>query len=413
MYKKMKLEGVAKIEPNELGNPLEEAVDRALRNKYEAVVDKTLGTIVAVLGADEIGEGHILAGDGAIYYHVNFDAIVFKPEMQEIIEGAIGGMDLTNTVEGRERYGVREGFVFDRQLMTKLLRFGSPSGAEFFLNLLGFNLLVMTFHSYGVVAATAMTITFNWDLVSFIPLVGVGIAVTSLVGRYIGAGKPDLAHRATMSGVKLAASVSTNNLTLRDRYEFIAFAFERYYRIVTPIVRKYDPHHLYLGSRINYRAGEFDNPYFWKAIAPYHDVVSVNYYNNWGPQADQFAAWEKWADRPVLLTEWYAKAMDVPGLANRLGAGFLGVIRNAERPFSLRAVAGNDAPIGRARIHVISPGWQERDEQAGGVYEGKLLRRTMSMAHLGGATLDNEENYLLKKLFSALGIVQVENQARI
>ncbi len=89
MYKKMKLEGVAKIEPNELGNPLEEAVDRALRNKYEAVVDKTLGTIVAVLGVDEIGDGHILAGDGAIYYHVTFDAIVFKPEMQEIIEGEV------------------------------------------------------------------------------------------------------------------------------------------------------------------------------------------------------------------------------------------------------------------------------------------------------------------------------------
>jgi len=89
MYKKMKLEGVAKIEPNELGNPLEEAVDRALRNKYEAVVDKTLGTIVAVLGVDKIGDGHILAGDGAIYYHVTFDAIVFKPEMQEIIEGEV------------------------------------------------------------------------------------------------------------------------------------------------------------------------------------------------------------------------------------------------------------------------------------------------------------------------------------
>lgn len=40
-------------------------------------------------------------------------------------------------------------------------------------------------------------------------------------------------------------------------------------------------------------------------------------------------------------------------------------------------------------------------------------RRTMSMAHLGGATLDNEENYLIKKLFTALGMVQIENQARI
>jgi formate dehydrogenase major subunit len=39
--------------------------------------------------------------------------------------------------------------------------------------------------------------------------------------------------------------------------------------------------------------------------------------------------------------------------------------------------------------------------------------RTMAIAHLGGATLDNEENYLIKKLFTALGIVQIENQARV
>lgn len=89
MYKRMKLEGVAKIDPDRLGDPLEEAVDRALREKYEAVVDKTLGTIVAVLGADKIGEGHILAGDGAIYYKVTFDALIFKPEMQEIVEGEV------------------------------------------------------------------------------------------------------------------------------------------------------------------------------------------------------------------------------------------------------------------------------------------------------------------------------------
>ncbi len=45
--------------------------------------------------------------------------------------------------------------------------------------------------------------------------------------------------------------------------------------------------------------------------------------------------------------------------------------------------------------------------------EGHRVHRTMGIAHLGGATLDNEENYLIKKLFMALGIVQVENQARI
>jgi formate dehydrogenase major subunit len=45
--------------------------------------------------------------------------------------------------------------------------------------------------------------------------------------------------------------------------------------------------------------------------------------------------------------------------------------------------------------------------------DGKPLRRTMGFAHLGGATLDNEENYLIKKLFTAMGAVQIENQARI
>ncbi len=45
--------------------------------------------------------------------------------------------------------------------------------------------------------------------------------------------------------------------------------------------------------------------------------------------------------------------------------------------------------------------------------EGKRVRRTMGIASLGGATLDNEENYLMKKLYTALGVVQVENQARI
>ncbi len=51
--------------------------------------------------------------------------------------------------------------------------------------------------------------------------------------------------------------------------------------------------------------------------------------------------------------------------------------------------------------------WESEDK------DGELLNRTMAIAHLGGATLDNEENYLIKKLFSSLGILQIENQARI
>src|ERR1700756_3605583 len=52
-------------------------------------------------------------------------------------------------------------------------------------------------------------------------------------------------------------------------------------------------------------------------------------------------------------------------------------------------------------------GWQDVD------HDGERVDRTLGFAHLGGATLDNEENYLIKKLFTAMGALQIENQARI
>jgi formate dehydrogenase major subunit len=52
-------------------------------------------------------------------------------------------------------------------------------------------------------------------------------------------------------------------------------------------------------------------------------------------------------------------------------------------------------------------GWEDVDDH------GHRLNRTLGFAHLGGATLDNEENYLIKKFFSAMGALQIENQARI
>jgi formate dehydrogenase major subunit len=57
-------------------------------------------------------------------------------------------------------------------------------------------------------------------------------------------------------------------------------------------------------------------------------------------------------------------------------------------------------------IEARKKGWQQE-------VDGKPVRRTLGFASLGGATLDNEENYLIKKLFTALGAIQIENQARI
>jgi formate dehydrogenase major subunit len=57
-------------------------------------------------------------------------------------------------------------------------------------------------------------------------------------------------------------------------------------------------------------------------------------------------------------------------------------------------------------IKARAAGWQDE-------WQGAPVRRTMGLASLGGATLDDEENYLIKKLWTALGAIQIENQARI
>ena len=63
--------------------------------------------------------------------------------------------------------------------------------------------------------------------------------------------------------------------------------------------------------------------------------------------------------------------------------------------------------IAERLIAAREDGWQDVDD------EGLQVNRTLGFAHLGGATLDNEENYLIKKSFTAMGAVQIENQARI
>lgn len=100
-------------------------------------------------------------------------------------------------------YSVSDSFKFDFDIIKKLFRFGTPSGIEFFMILFAFTMFIALFHSEGPVTAAATTIMFNWDYVSFVPLIGVEIGVTSLVGRYVGANRPDIVERTVFSGMKL------------------------------------------------------------------------------------------------------------------------------------------------------------------------------------------------------------------
>ena len=108
----------------------------------------------------------------------------------------------------RVEFFISRAFSFNKEAMFKLLRFGYPSGVEMLLNMLAFNILTMIFQSLGTVTATASSIMFNWDMASFVPLVGVEIGVTSLVGRAMGGREPELAHKSVMSGLKLGGIFS-------------------------------------------------------------------------------------------------------------------------------------------------------------------------------------------------------------
>jgi hypothetical protein len=114
--------------------------------------------------------------------------------------------------------------------------------------------------------------------------------------------------------------VSAKDITMLDRLEFAGYAFERYFRIVAEAIKGVDPNHLYIGSR--FMSPNFQNPFIWKAAAPYCDVVAVNYYGCWGPRLDEVAYWQTLCPRPIMITEFYVKGED-SGLPNTTGAGWI------------------------------------------------------------------------------------------
>ncbi len=95
------------------------------------------------------------------------------------------------------RFNVLGGMVPDWRLMGRLLYFGTPSSSYHFVDTVTFALFIIIIGGLGSVQAAATTIAFTMNALSFIPLVGIGIVVTSMVGNQLGDNRPDLARRAT------------------------------------------------------------------------------------------------------------------------------------------------------------------------------------------------------------------------
>ena len=89
--------------------------------------------------------------------------------------------------EHRESFAVLQSFSLDTRILRRFWRLGFPNGLEIFLNVAAFNLFLLMFQSYGVAEGAAAAIVFNWDILSFVPMIGLSVGVISLIGRFVGA----------------------------------------------------------------------------------------------------------------------------------------------------------------------------------------------------------------------------------
>ncbi|MEM6485929.1 MAG: MATE family efflux transporter, partial [Pseudomonadota bacterium] len=105
-----------------------------------------------------------------------------------------------------QEFSVRDSFTISSSIMRRYVRLGTPSGLEIFIVLGTFNAFLLLYQSYGVTEGAAMAIVFNWDMLCFVPLMGLNIAIMSLVGRAVGAGEIGRAEEVIGAGYLLGGS---------------------------------------------------------------------------------------------------------------------------------------------------------------------------------------------------------------
>lgn len=103
----------------------------------------------------------------------------------------------------RARFGLVHGWKLDWQLMRRLVGYGGSSGLHMLVEGAGFTVLLMMVGRLSKVAAESTTLAFSVNIVAFIPMVGLGIAISTLVGQQLGHNRPDLAARATWTGLSM------------------------------------------------------------------------------------------------------------------------------------------------------------------------------------------------------------------
>ncbi|MCD6575911.1 MAG: DNA-directed RNA polymerase [Nanoarchaeota archaeon] len=124
MYSILELKSNIRVPPQFLGKKLKEAIKSAIEKEYIGALGKH-GLFLAILDVKEIGEGTIIPGDGAVYYETTFEALVYRPILQEVVEGFVSEiMEFGAFI----RIGPIDGLVHVSQVMDDYVNY-SEAGA--------------------------------------------------------------------------------------------------------------------------------------------------------------------------------------------------------------------------------------------------------------------------------------------
>jgi multidrug resistance protein, MATE family len=103
-----------------------------------------------------------------------------------------------------ETFNTVRGWRPDMGLLRRLIRFGLPNGVQFFLDMMGITMFVLIVGRLGTDSLAATNIAFNVNTIAFMPMIGLGITVSVLVGQYLGMNNPGQAEYSVYSGLHLA-----------------------------------------------------------------------------------------------------------------------------------------------------------------------------------------------------------------
>ena len=124
MFYVVDVEDYVRVEPKLFGLDTKTAVEEQLRNTYSTYHDEEIGEVIAVLSVGKVGEGVIIPGDGAAYYNSDFQLLVWKPEMNELVYGTIA--EITN-FGAFMNMGAMQGMIHISQTMEDFVSFSTSN----------------------------------------------------------------------------------------------------------------------------------------------------------------------------------------------------------------------------------------------------------------------------------------------